>query len=100
MADTLIKVDTVKLKSFGQSVIDKAESLPNKISAVGTASGAISNGWSDSSTPAFTSKFNDFVEGANKLPNEIKSFGTYLTGLATEYDNIQADALAALGKAS
>ena len=100
MADTNIKVDTVKLNTFGQSLVDKAGLLPDKITAVGTASGSITNGWKDSSTPTFTTKFGSFVEGANKLPAEILSFGNYLTNLATEYERIQADALAAMGKAS
>ena len=50
--------------------------------------------------PTFTSKFNSFVEGTSKLPAEISSFGTYLTSLATEYEAIQADTLAMMGKAS
>ena len=100
MADTVIKVDTTKLRNFGQTLIDKAGLLPDKITVVGTASGSITNGWKDANTPTFTSKFNSFVEGTSKLPAEISSFGTYLTSLATEYEAIQADTLAMMGKAS
>ena len=100
MADTNIKVDTEKLNTFGQSLVDKAGLLPDKITAVGTASGSITNGWKDSSTSSFTTKFDSFVEGTNKLPAEILSFGNYLTGLATEYENIQTDALTMMGKAN
>lgn len=98
MADAKVKVDTDKLSTFGKSLTDKATNLPNKISAVGTASKSITNGWKDSSTSSFTTKFDSFVEGANKLPTEILAFGNYLTNLATEYENIQKDALAAMGK--
>ena len=98
MADTKVKVDTVKLSTFGKSLVDKGTSLPSKISAVGTASKSITKGWKDSSTSSFTTKFDDFVEGVNKLPTEIVSYGNYLTNLASEYENIQRDALAAIGK--
>lgn len=94
---TVVKVDTVKLSTFGNTLVEKSAALTPKIEAVGTASQSITNGWQDSSTATFTTKFGSFVEGANKLPAEILAYGNYLTNLASEYESIQEDALTALG---
>ena len=94
---TVVKVDTVKLSTFGNTLVEKSAALTPKIEAVGTASQSITNGWQDSSTATFTTKVGSFVEGANKLPAEILAYGNYLTNLASEYESIQEDALTALG---
>ena len=94
---TVVKVDTVKLSTFGNTLVEKSAALTPKIEAVGTASQSITNGWQDSSTATFTTKFGSFVEGANKLPAEILAYGNYLSNLASEYESIQEDALTALG---